>query len=301
MRCHDVDSKLVDYLYDELSEEQRGQVEEHIGACPACDEKVRSFQDTCRSLTIMERPEPSTIADQRIIARAREAVENTSRRGLFGWLFAPSTVGLVMTGFAVVVGFVLLLRTPLSEGPAVVRSARTAGADRSVAPMETPEREILMAAAERDAVEDRVPSAAGLPAPAFRTASRRSAYDPARALYERGKEIPSRENPFDAIDAFMHAFEADPQGSYAPSSLYEIAMIYNNLGDYKCSAETLEKVRRDYPDYQGMPQVYAMHSEISRKMGNYEEADESFKDLVVEFPDYEQLIDGVFVDYSGNR
>jgi len=299
MRCHDVDSKLVDYLYDELPKEQRGQVEEHIGACPACAEKVRSFQDTCLSLTAMERLEPSTIADQRIISHARDEAGNASRRGLFGWLFAPSTAGLAMTGFAVVVGFVLLLRTPLSEGPSAVRSART-GVDRSTESLEAPQREILMAATERDAAEESAPSAATMPASAFRTASHRSAYDPARALYERGKEIP-RENPFDAIDAFMHAFEADPQGSYAPSSLYEIAMIYNNLGDYKCSAETLEMVRRDYPDYQGMPQVYAMHSQISRKLGNFEEADESFKDLVVEFPDHEQLIDGVFVDYSGNR
>ncbi|MFC1888830.1 zf-HC2 domain-containing protein [Thermodesulfobacteriota bacterium] len=301
MRCHDVDSSLVAYLYDELSEEQKGQVEAHIGACPECAAKVGSFQGTRRSLAAMECVEPSAIADQRIIIRAREAAANTSRPGLLRWLFVPSTAGLVMTGFAVVVGFVLFLRTPLSEGPAGGPGTMTAGADRSTMPVDVPEAKIVMAEAERAAMEESVPPTAAMPAPALRMASRKSAYDPARALFERGKEIPSRENPFDAIDAFMHAIEADPQGRYAPSSLYEIAKIYNNLGDYKCSAETLEMLRRDYPDYQGMPEVYAMHSEICRKLGKYDEADESFKDLVVEFPDHDQLIDGVFVDYSGNR
>lgn len=44
MRCHKVQGLLLDYIGDELSRKKRGEVEQHLEQCPACQAELAAFQ-----------------------------------------------------------------------------------------------------------------------------------------------------------------------------------------------------------------------------------------------------------------
>ena len=58
--CREVFELLSDYVDGELSPETRGALEEHLGACPPCEQFLKTFQKTralCRESLLEEMPD----------------------------------------------------------------------------------------------------------------------------------------------------------------------------------------------------------------------------------------------------
>jgi len=113
MNCDWTRQNVVLYIYDELADDARYELELHIGRCPACKQEVESalaFKSGMSELPVQE-VSPNLLAASRM--RLQEALEETAqshgwRRFTFdiaGWLhqlkLAPAlTAALLIIGFA---------------------------------------------------------------------------------------------------------------------------------------------------------------------------------------------------------
>ena len=113
MNCEWTRANAALYVYDELKDDERYELERHVERCSACKselESVRGFRLTM-STTLLPEPSPNLLASSRM--RLSEALETEEpNRGwhrftfdLAGWLqsmkFAPAlTAALLMVGFA---------------------------------------------------------------------------------------------------------------------------------------------------------------------------------------------------------
>lgn len=50
MNCENIKLLLIDYLYDEISEPDKSQLEAHLAACKACREELQALQSTSKQL-----------------------------------------------------------------------------------------------------------------------------------------------------------------------------------------------------------------------------------------------------------
>lgn len=113
MKCEWVKENVVLYVYNELADDTRYELEQHLNRCPECAAElkaVRKFHITISSLPV-EDPSPNLLASSRM--RLQEALETTEQGGLwqrltfdpFAWLrqmrFSPALAAvLVVIGFA---------------------------------------------------------------------------------------------------------------------------------------------------------------------------------------------------------
>jgi HEAT repeats/Putative zinc-finger len=92
MKCDWVRQNILFYVYNELEDDARYEVEQHLGRCPECATELkatRKFHATLSQLTVAE-PTPNLVASSRM--RLQEALE-TARQGGF-WqrvIFEPGT------------------------------------------------------------------------------------------------------------------------------------------------------------------------------------------------------------------
>ena len=92
MKCDWVRQNILFYVYNELEDDARYEVEQHLGRCPECATELkatRKFHTTLSQLPVAE-PTPNLVASSRM--RLQEALE-TARQGGF-WqrvIFEPGT------------------------------------------------------------------------------------------------------------------------------------------------------------------------------------------------------------------
>jgi HEAT repeats/Putative zinc-finger len=113
MKCEWVRENVVLYVYNELADDTRYELEQHLNRCPECAAElkaVRKFHIAISSLPV-EDPSPNLLASSRM--RLQEALETTEQGGLWqrltfdpgAWLrqmrFSPALAAvLVVIGFA---------------------------------------------------------------------------------------------------------------------------------------------------------------------------------------------------------
>ncbi len=113
MKCEWVRENIVLFVYNELADDARYELEQHLGRCPECTAElkaVRKFHVTLSSLPV-EDPSPNLLAASRM--RLQEALESAEQGGLWqrltfdpwAWLrqmrFSPAlAAALVIVGFA---------------------------------------------------------------------------------------------------------------------------------------------------------------------------------------------------------
>ncbi len=73
MRCRHIQSMLNRYLDGELSSEQRGDIERHVGACDSCREALERLRATAAALSQLAQPPdiPAGFAERAVIRAAR--------------------------------------------------------------------------------------------------------------------------------------------------------------------------------------------------------------------------------------
>jgi anti-sigma factor RsiW len=83
MKCDWVRQNILFYVYNELEDDARYEVEQHLARCPECATELkatRKFQATLSEMPVAE-PTPNLLAASRM--RLQEALE-TTRQGGFG-------------------------------------------------------------------------------------------------------------------------------------------------------------------------------------------------------------------------
>jgi anti-sigma factor RsiW len=113
MKCEWIRENIVLFVYNELADDARFELEQHLGRCPDCATElkaVRKFHVTLSSMPV-EEPSPNLLASSRM--RLQEALETAEQGGLWqrltfdpwAWLrqmrFSPALAAvLLMVGFA---------------------------------------------------------------------------------------------------------------------------------------------------------------------------------------------------------
>jgi anti-sigma factor RsiW len=130
MKCEWVRENVVLFVYNELADDARYELEQHLNRCPECATElkaVRKFHMTISSLPV-EDPTPNLLASSRM--RLQEALETAEQGGIWqrltfdpwAWLrqmrFSPALAAvLLIIGFAGGIGATYSIysnRTPLS-------------------------------------------------------------------------------------------------------------------------------------------------------------------------------------------
>jgi len=92
MKCEWVQENIVLYVYNELADDARYELEQHLGRCPECAAELkatRAFQATVSNRQVQE-PSPNLMASSRM--RLQEALETTPQGGFWNRLtFDPAS------------------------------------------------------------------------------------------------------------------------------------------------------------------------------------------------------------------
>ena len=59
MKCSDVQTRLIESLYGELSEQEGTALREHLAGCPACQEEMEALEQSRRQLAALSQPDSS--------------------------------------------------------------------------------------------------------------------------------------------------------------------------------------------------------------------------------------------------
>ena len=58
MKCDQMHSLMIDYLYDEISDKNRGILESHLATCEKCSAEINTLKSTSKILQKWEDVEP---------------------------------------------------------------------------------------------------------------------------------------------------------------------------------------------------------------------------------------------------
>jgi hypothetical protein len=110
MNCQKVKENLLEYQHDQLSQDLKREIAEHVGSCSSCGVQFRQFQQVEAELDRLAEIEPSPYFDQKLNAKLDELVKPSAPWGsrLFLWLqdrYALSFVLLLLTTLGAWVGF----------------------------------------------------------------------------------------------------------------------------------------------------------------------------------------------------
>ena len=86
MKCEWVKDNILLYVYNELADDARYELEQHLGRCPGCATELkatRRFHATL-SVTPVDEPTPNLLTASRM--RLQEALETTSQGGFWNRL-----------------------------------------------------------------------------------------------------------------------------------------------------------------------------------------------------------------------
>lgn len=133
MKCEWVQENVVLYVYDELPDDARHELEQHVARCATCMaevQAVKAFRADMAKVPVQE-PSPNFLTDSRM--KLQEALESAEQGGWFSrlvfepmnWLnqvrFAPALAAAIfIVGFAGGIGatYKMVKATPTIESPA---------------------------------------------------------------------------------------------------------------------------------------------------------------------------------------
>src|ERR1700751_3112503 len=129
MKCEWVQENILLYIYSELADDARYELEQHLGRCPECAAELKSaraFHSTLSKLPVAE-PTPNLLASSRM--QLQEALETAPQGGWWqrltfdpaSWLrqvrFSPALAAVIfMIGFGGGIGAMYRMM-PIDRGP----------------------------------------------------------------------------------------------------------------------------------------------------------------------------------------
>ena len=146
MNCDWVKANITLYVYDELADDARYELEQHVARCGQCAAELGEMRQFRASMSEVAQPEPSATLLAASRLRLQEALEETRPRHLWwapdlsAWLrqmkFSPALAAvLLMLGFAGGAGTAwrIAAGSPSASSPSLVPSATPAVAESDIA------------------------------------------------------------------------------------------------------------------------------------------------------------------------
>jgi hypothetical protein len=109
MKCEWVQRNIMLHVYDELADDARYELDQHVARCEACAAELaaaREFRQTMATVTVVE-PSPNLLASSRM--RLQEALETTQQGGFWTRLTFDPGVWLRQIRFSPALAALLLL------------------------------------------------------------------------------------------------------------------------------------------------------------------------------------------------
>ncbi len=149
MNCEWVTANVTLYVYEELADDERYELEQHIGRCDPCATEVKAMRGLrdAMSAAPVEEPSPNLLALSRM--RLQEALETTEQHGSWRrWVFEPAlwfrqirfapalAAVILMVGFAGGIGATYQMmkgRQVGGPGEPIVTNSGTGVAEGSIA------------------------------------------------------------------------------------------------------------------------------------------------------------------------
>lgn len=146
MNCEWVKANITLYVYDELADDARYELEQHVARCGQCAAELVQMRQFRASMSELPQPEPSATLLAASRLRLQEALEETRPRHLWwapdlsAWLrqmkFSPALAAvLLMLGFAGGAGTAwrIAASAPAASSPSAAPSASPALAEAAIA------------------------------------------------------------------------------------------------------------------------------------------------------------------------
>jgi hypothetical protein len=140
MKCEWVQQNIMLHVYDELADDARYELDQHVARCEACAGELaaaQEFRQTMATVTVVE-PSPNLLTSSRM--RLQEALETTQQGGFWTRLTFDPGVWLRQVRFSPALAAVLLL-VGFGGGTAVTFRAMKDGQPAVVQPGAGPEVE----------------------------------------------------------------------------------------------------------------------------------------------------------------
>jgi hypothetical protein len=109
MKCEWVQQNIMLHVYDELADDARYELDQHVARCEACAAELtaaRDFRQTMATVTVVE-PSPNLLTSSRM--RLQEALETTQQGGFWTRLTFDPGIWLRQVRFSPALAAVLLL------------------------------------------------------------------------------------------------------------------------------------------------------------------------------------------------
>jgi hypothetical protein len=100
MSCRDIKEKISAYIDNELSAEEKRDVEAHLALCQECGLYLEDLQNTVSAAKSIGEVEPPSWLRQKVMARLRE--EAGAKKGILQKLFFPLHIKLPLEAFATI-------------------------------------------------------------------------------------------------------------------------------------------------------------------------------------------------------
>ena len=100
MECHSIEKKLSAYMENELSSDEKIQIDEHLKTCPKCSLSLEELKKTVVYTQKLEDKEPPPWLTQKVMARVRK--EAGQKKGILRKLFFPLYIKVPIEVFATV-------------------------------------------------------------------------------------------------------------------------------------------------------------------------------------------------------
>jgi Putative zinc-finger/Predicted integral membrane protein (DUF2275) len=116
MEHNDIRHMLSDYLDGSLAAQEKAELEEHLKACPVCENALRELRKTIEQIKAIEEIEPPALMTQKIMAKVR--AEAKGKTSIFHKLFYPLAIKLPIQAVAITFLAVTTFYVYLSIRPA---------------------------------------------------------------------------------------------------------------------------------------------------------------------------------------
>lgn len=109
MKCEWVKENILFYVYDELADDARYELEQHVSRCKTCASELKAMSDFRSSVSgpMVSEPSPNLLAASRM--RLQEALETTSQNGFWRRLIFDPAAWLQQMRFSPALAAVLLI------------------------------------------------------------------------------------------------------------------------------------------------------------------------------------------------
>jgi len=297
VKCPECDEKLIDYLYQELSPEEKSEMDGHLESCDHCAKKLSQFQLVRTSFHQLKKHTPRSLTHQKILAHAGDMAFQQKRSWLTQLLLKPSAATIMVVLLAIGVFYYGQYYTPLRTQP----ENMNAESERVPATPSVGSEEELVAHARRPFVAMSSGIHQEQPEVLVRTAEIQDEGDErAREFLKQSKDtlyafelgnFYFSQGEFEkAVTTYSMALMMNPQDNYADIIRYQLAVSYKKLDDCNSALKVLDDIQQSHPQHPEIDKVMIMAGDCNLDLKAYDKAEDNYTNFISKFPERKSLV-----------